>query len=540
MVRAATVPRGVGWSVLAVVACALGMLTKPIMVTAPLVMLLYDRTFLSGSCRSAWRERRGLYAGLAASWAILAWLVLSPNESSATTGLSVDAVTPLGYLATQAGVIVHYLKLIVWPHRLCLDLAWPPAAGLREVWLPGLGVCTLIVAATVLTWRRSATGFCLAWFFIILAPSSSIVSIADFAVEHRLYLALAGPAVLVVNGVLALVHGGLRRIKSERVVLAASAVVLMVLTLGLAIRTDLRNRDYRSQEAIAHSTVTVSPHNFRARVLWLDALLAEQQVERVEQEARRLIADTERVMDSSLPRYTISACVPGYYRPVAYTRLGRALLRLDRTEEALAAYETSLRWRPDDESACYGRAVALLGLGRHEEALAAADRGLALNPRDGSLYALKGMILIRGGRAGDAVPWLEEAMARDPSDAMARLELAWLLATDADASVRDGERARVLVEAVARLTGGGNARTADAMAAAQAACGNFGAAIEWGESALSAAESQLLEGGGTAGARGAVPSTPQAIEARLTRYRAGAMWFREGNTPRIEEVEGHE
>jgi hypothetical protein len=59
------------WRGLAVLGCALGMATKEVMVTAPVMMLLYDRAFVAGGFRRAWNDRRGLYLALAATWLVL-------------------------------------------------------------------------------------------------------------------------------------------------------------------------------------------------------------------------------------------------------------------------------------------------------------------------------------------------------------------------------------------------------------------------------------------------------------------------------------
>src|ERR1035438_6675615 len=56
------------WAVFSVLACLLGMATKEVMVTAPVMVFLYDRTFFSGSFAQAWRRHRRLYAGLACTW----------------------------------------------------------------------------------------------------------------------------------------------------------------------------------------------------------------------------------------------------------------------------------------------------------------------------------------------------------------------------------------------------------------------------------------------------------------------------------------
>ncbi len=67
----------VAWYAASVTACLLGMATKEVMISAPLIVLLYDRTFCAGSFRQAWRRRPGFYAALACTWLLLGWLVLS-------------------------------------------------------------------------------------------------------------------------------------------------------------------------------------------------------------------------------------------------------------------------------------------------------------------------------------------------------------------------------------------------------------------------------------------------------------------------------
>ena len=71
-----------GWSAAAVLSCALGMASKEVMVTAPVVVLLYDRVFLAGSWKEVARRRRGLYAGLAGTWLILAVLMARADDAN--------------------------------------------------------------------------------------------------------------------------------------------------------------------------------------------------------------------------------------------------------------------------------------------------------------------------------------------------------------------------------------------------------------------------------------------------------------------------
>src|SRR5438477_8927889 len=198
--RGAASPHARRWYAAAAVACALGMLTKPVMVTAPITVLLYDRALLAGSWRDAWRARRGLYVALGATWSILVWLLAGAHESAATAGFGMRDLTVGEYLRSQPGVILHYLRLALWPRGLVLDYAWPVAHGLGPVALPALALAALVVAAIVGFARRPGLGFPALAFLLILAPSSGLVPISDPAFEHRMYLPLAAVVALAVVG----------------------------------------------------------------------------------------------------------------------------------------------------------------------------------------------------------------------------------------------------------------------------------------------------------------------------------------------------
>ena len=177
----------------AVVACALGMGTKEVMATAPIVVLLYDRCFLAGSFREAFRRRWPMYVGLAATWAILGALVIAYPWGAATgAGFGLAEAGPWEYARTQPGVILNYLRLSFWPSSLCFDYSWPIATSAGQI-IPAAAVIAALLAATLWALRRApALGFLGAWFFLILAPTSSFVPIiTEVAAERRMYLPLA-------------------------------------------------------------------------------------------------------------------------------------------------------------------------------------------------------------------------------------------------------------------------------------------------------------------------------------------------------------
>src|SRR5262249_3500530 len=155
---------------------ALGMACKESMVTAPLMIALYDRLFVFDSFTQAIRQRARLYAGLAASWIVLA-LLMSSGPRSAVGGFS-TGVPVWSWMLNQAVMIAHYLRLAVWPRSLVVLYGWAVTVRVADVWPYATLILALVAATIVALVRAPSVGFLGAWFFITLAPTSSIVPIA--------------------------------------------------------------------------------------------------------------------------------------------------------------------------------------------------------------------------------------------------------------------------------------------------------------------------------------------------------------------------
>jgi hypothetical protein len=173
---AGTVRARRGWSAAAVVACLLGMGSKEVMVSAPLMVVLYDRAFRYPSWR-ALAARRGFYVALGATWVVLgALLAGAPRAGS----VGFQAGMPwYQYLYTQGWAIAHYLRLTLWPDQLVVDYGTRPVTDWRGI--PGMLLLGAGLALTLVSWRRvsqwGAIAFLGAWFYLILGPSSSVVPI---------------------------------------------------------------------------------------------------------------------------------------------------------------------------------------------------------------------------------------------------------------------------------------------------------------------------------------------------------------------------
>lgn len=386
------------WMAAAVLACAAGMATKEVMVTAPVVALLYDRCFFSGSFAAALRRRWPLYAGLAATWVVLATLNWE-GPRSRSTGFGLETVTPLAYLRTQCEVVVHYLSLAIWPARLCLDYQWPIAARWVDVW-PQAGLLAVLAAATAYgVARNRAWGFCGAWFFLILAPTSSVVPLVDAAFEHRMYLPLASIVALAFAAASAAL-GRRPQAVMQTVATASPArrpgtippVLAAAVIVPLTCRTILRNEDYASTESIWRATLAVRPDNPRAHVNLGADLDARGFVTEAVEHYRAAVAsgafaahahsnlgDALRRLgkrEEAMHHLKLAILADPRFAN-ARVNMGNALLEAGEVNAAIESYRHATRLRPHDPIAWYNLAAAQAAAGDYDSAIAAASTALS-------------------------------------------------------------------------------------------------------------------------------------------------------------------
>jgi hypothetical protein len=186
-IRSIGSPRPRIWQGCAIAACLLGAATKEVIAVAPVLVLLYDRTFIAGSFAAAWRQRWRVHLALAFTWVVIAALVASTGwDRNGTSGFDVG-ISPSAYWLTQFEAVARYLWLSFWPHPLVFEYGtfWVHQAAAA---LPyAVVVVPLAVATLVALWRWPVPGFLGAWFFGILAPTSVMPGRIQMIVEHRMY-----------------------------------------------------------------------------------------------------------------------------------------------------------------------------------------------------------------------------------------------------------------------------------------------------------------------------------------------------------------
>ncbi len=275
VVRAAESPSASFWKTAAVAFCALGMLSKEIMISAPLAALLYDRIFLASSFRELIRHRGRLHGWLMGTWVVLALLFLAQPHLE-EVGFHFPELTFLDNLKTQCNVLARYLRLTFWPAPLVLDYHWPVARVPADFWPAAALLMTLLGGSLWALRRHAPAAFVGIFFFLVLAPTTLVPMPLEIAAEHRMYLPLAG---LLAGWVVA------------GVAWKGRAALGMVLGTALLFggMTVLRNQDYRTEISIWQDTVAKRPHNGNAHYNLGVAYLREQHWEQAAEAFRRAL-----------------------------------------------------------------------------------------------------------------------------------------------------------------------------------------------------------------------------------------------------------
>lgn len=379
------------WLIVSVATCLLGMATKETSVVAPVLVLALDRTWGAGSYVAALRQRPRYYAGLAATWLLLILLVIGAGSRGGTIG-PVTGLPWWGYGLTQLRGVVKYMALAAWPSPLVFDYGKDLIhhAGEIVLWAP-LYVAALTLAVIGYL-RRSWLGFLGVGFFLLLAPSSSVVGgTRQMLAEHRMYLALL-PLLLAVLGLI-LVTCGRRALP----VLGLAAGALALLTYG-------RNRAYQSDLAIWTDTVAKRPGN-----AWAHNNLGLAYLDR------------SRAADAAAEFAVAIQLDPAM--PEAPVNLGNAYLDLHRVDDALAAFQTGQRLAPRDPSAGNAVGVALLVAERVDESIATFRAVLALDPGNATTHTHLANALSRAGQIPEALD--HYATARSLAPETAALDTNW-------------------------------------------------------------------------------------------------------------------
>jgi tetratricopeptide (TPR) repeat protein len=333
--------------------------------------------------------------------------------------------------------------LVFWPSPLVFDYGAIWVVPAARIACCTLLMVLLLVGTAIALARRPALGFLGAWFFAILAPSSSVVPLPwQTMAEHRMYLPLASVVTLTVCATYAAVDRirNSRRVSFSRVHFA----LLFSLAAALCWLTVRRNEVYQSALALWGDTVANGPENPRAE--FMEGILLERIPGRLPEavacyeQALNLAPDYAEAhnnlghalmgirgrMPEALAHYERALRLKSDF-PEALNNLGVALVRSGRTEEAIEQFEKAVRRRPDFPEAEDNLGSALASSGHIPRALSVLGGLVRRRPDFAEAHNNYGLALAQAGRLPEAIGQCREALTLDPDDAEAQRNLDILL-----------------------------------------------------------------------------------------------------------------
>jgi tetratricopeptide (TPR) repeat protein len=368
------------WFAASVSSCLLGMGAKEVMATAPFVMFLYDRTFVSGTFRNAWKRYHWIHVSHAATLLLLGALVYASEARGGSVGTD-EFVAHWSYLCTQAYAVVRYTGLSLWPVGLTFDYGpLVVSAPLTIVFCGAVVIAAIGCTAWALV-RKPLLGFLGAWFFIVLAPSSSFIPVnTQTMAEHRMYL----PLVAIIIGVAFAVF----KLLGQR-----SWILLSLLLLPVATATVARNQTYLSEITLWADNVNKAPANHRG---WLS--LSSYHLYLLNDPAAA--AKEAQVALNIRPN-----------NPDGLNCLGVSLIKLGRRDEGLALVEQSLLGHQTSLTLSAGAGAAYQECGQYEQAVMHYSNVLALQSSNSAIHYNVAVCLMQLARYKEAEPHFRQALA---------------------------------------------------------------------------------------------------------------------------------
>ncbi len=379
------------WQFLSLVCLVAGFLVKETIFTLPLVIVLSDLSFYRADVKGRIKSRGPAY-GIFILFTIFGGVHLHERILGALA--DPDLLSPLAYATNQPKIIFHYLLLFLYPVRLCFDYAWPISTFL-ESW-PYIFMLSLVVGLAVYgLLKRSVYGLLGCLFFILLFPTSSFIPIQDLLVEHRMYLPSAalslmlciGGAAWARKGLFGPDHGAGKRLR----------LLFLLLVLGLAGLTFLRNEDYRLGPLHMWQDVLAKrPENRRANAMVGSMFLASGK------------------WGEGIPLLSRAITGPGPIPPASYalaaSDYSRAIHQVGKDQEAFRVFMQAASENRKDAVAIENAGMILVRAGQFQMALDILPAAVSLHPKSIPLHFSLAQALAAVQRYQEAIGHMQSAL----------------------------------------------------------------------------------------------------------------------------------
>ena len=413
-------------------------------------------------------------------------------------------LSPIERILVASRAVWFYLSKLIWPSKLTFiyprwDIA--PTHLLGYVWL----VAGLIACVVIYFLRRylgRSIEVAAAFFVATLSPVLGFIMLYTFrytfVADHYQYLACIGPIALVSAGLVNLID----TFKKSRVLILTAALCIVTV---LATLTWRQAAMYGNIETLWRTTLARNPGCWMAHNNLGIVLFEKGQLDEAIAHYRRTLQMQPNFWDAD---YNLGSALLGkgevdeailYCEEAvakepndadAQVALANALLQKKRIDDAIVHYQKAAAMRPDYFLARYGLGHALLEKGQLSAAIEHCRAALLIRPGNPDCHTILAIALDESGHSVEAIQHYERALEISPQSVSALNNLAWLLATCPDVSLRNGARAIQLAQQADQFSGGTNAVVLRTLAAGYAEAGQFGKAIESGRAATRVAQMQ--------------------------------------------------
>ncbi len=428
---------------------ALGLLSKPMLVTLPFALLLVDfwplkRFGTSFPPRAPSARESSAGRILVEKIPLLALSLASSAITYAVQSGTVRSIrVPVWDRVANASVsYMAYLWKTICPVSLSVFYPHPASVGAAiPIWQVAASIAALAIVSALAVWRRRnvpwlATGWF--WYLGTLVPVLGLVQVGGQAMADRYtYVPLIGVFIVAAWGIPEL---GARLGLRKEILWAAGAAA----AAALAATSWLQVSHWRSSTALFEHAIASSPNNWLAHNNLAFELVAQGDNDgaiRHYEEAIRirpgyaqahenlgiLLMKTGRTEQALAHLREMRRLIP--QDPSGMMALGNALFAVGKTDEAVAQYRDALAVRPDGIEVRYNLAEALARAGRYSEAIAELRDVVRLQPLFAEAHNNLGYYLLRTGKTDEAIEQFREALRLNPGDALAKgnLQRALLL-----------------------------------------------------------------------------------------------------------------
>ncbi len=456
---------------LALLFFAFGLLSKPMLVTLPCVLLLLDLWPLQRLPRGTWRvadvwplvrEKIPFFALVVAA-CLLTIMAQSQSVRGDTAVVSLEIV-PLHYRLKNVPVAyTEYLLKLAWPAKLS---AFYPLADRIPAARAATAVATLLLISVVAFWRRRSQPYLVVgwlWFLGMLVPVIGLVQVGGAAMADR-YSYLPGVGIFIMVAYAARDLAG--KFSATKNLLAVAAVLVLG---GCLWATDKQLPVWQNSEMLFRHALAVTSKNDIAHN---DLAIA------LEEKGDLTGAATEyRAAIKIAPE-----------RHLLHNNLGNILGQLGQHTEALAEYREAIRLQPADALLHVAAGHELASLGRFEEALKEFAGAERLDPSHARTHLERADVFFQQGRDVVAVNELRAALRLTPDDWKILAETAHRLAASENPETRDGKMALALALKANVLSQQSQPMVFDVLGMALAETGDFTNAVTCAQNAYGLAK----------------------------------------------------